>query len=248
MKIILLALLLSAIPLNCLNCRIQPTPQQTTGLDKNERLSSGKGTSEQIPGLSDLNRMQKTNEQSGQQTKTEEQTETQRTQSLTDNFITPINKLNTLSQKAKKIDTDLKKNIQARRKKNRNASVKDLEAAAQKKKVTTYTGIFTATKVILARSQYLPTKTELEQPLYRNAAHKLGNVIQTLIKNVCEQPKKTNKMNIKQEYQKTIQHNDFLDMIANAANFSRGFSTQQNNDIKRTLTMLAQSKIPTISK
>ncbi len=265
---IILSLILSIISFSHSNCRLSSansTTQQTnTGLNKNERLSGGergqmdpsqKGTG--LYKLSDtLNTPNSTsqqtntnlNQQSDQQTKTEEQTEAQRTQALATTFITPINTINTLYQNIDAIDKQLKIDIRKRTEKNRFASTKDLIAKAQTQKATAYSTIITMARQLLADIESLPTPTELQQPLYRDATLNLGNVIQKLIKNLCEQPKNTHKMVIKKEYQATIQQNVFLTMLSKAAEFSRGFSTQQNNDIKRALTLLPQSRLPTITK
>lgn len=249
---------LSYLSLPHLTCTTLKSPNsttlQTTGLSKNESLSGGlklqASTQQQTSGLTKLSDSLKTPDSStnNQPTNTETQTEAQRTQDLTTNFITPISSINTMYQKALKIDLDLNKNIQARMKKSRYASIKNLQSTAQTKKVAAYIEIFTAIKQLFANPQYLPTNTELKQTSCHDAALNLGSIIQALIQNICEQPKKTNKMNIKSDYQKAIQRTNFLVMIQQAANFSRGFNTQQNNDIKRALTMLAQSSLPTITK
>jgi hypothetical protein len=239
-------LLLNTISVNCLASKFQSINTQqekrTERLSEGSRLTPQNTTNNQ--NTSTYTPQPNTNQLSNQ----EKQTPDQRLQTLATNFITPINKLNSLIKNALKIDSDLNKSIQARRIKNRFASTKDLTDAAQTAKVTAYTTIFTTIGQLFAYSESLPTTTELQQSLYRDAAIKLGTAIQTLIQNICEQQKNSTKMNIKQAYLGSIQYTDFLAMIAKAAEFSPGFSMQQNNDIKRALTQLPQSKIPTITK
>jgi hypothetical protein len=252
-NIFLLFSIITYLSLPHLSCRIQSssTPGiKTTETGKRLQSDISKEKDNYLANLNQKSSLQQTNAttQNSLQQQTEEQKEAQRAQNLAANFITPINTINTLNQSINTIDKKLKQDIKKRKKKSKNASTKDLIANAQAKKTTTYAKIIASIQQLLNDTKSLPTGTELQQSLYHNAALKLGAIIQVLINNICEQPKKTTKMVIKKEYKGTIQLAAFLAMITKAAEFSRGFNNQQNTSIKRTLTMLAQGTLPTIRK